>query len=73
MCGDNEYCDCSTDYECRCEYGFSGGSGVCKGIIITITVIQNKVKWKRTYRKASLVPRPLFAGIHCLRIRKLFQ
>ena len=31
VCGDNEYCDCSTDYECRCNYNITGSNGSCKG------------------------------------------
>lgn len=31
-CGDNEYCSCRTDFECRCNYGFTGVSGYCEDI-----------------------------------------
>ena len=30
-CGDHGYCNCYTDLECRCNYGFTGVNGSCEG------------------------------------------
>ena len=30
-CGNDSYCGCSTNFECRCRYGFTGESGSCEG------------------------------------------
>ena len=30
-CGNDSYCGCSTDFECRCNYGYTGMSGFCEG------------------------------------------
>jgi hypothetical protein len=31
-CGVNEYCSCETDFQCRCNYGFTGVNGYCEDI-----------------------------------------